>query len=106
MSTHCYGALCSSPAEVIVELGCLPTLHLCWGHLRQVMHEQGTLIAAFHRIDWHPRCCEDGCSRMAENTVIDVNDLTRPMCRRHLAEQGWVEPPVVLCSGDEGHQGG
>jgi hypothetical protein len=28
------------------------------------------------------------------------------MCRRHLAEQGWVEPPVVLCSGDEGHHGG
>jgi hypothetical protein len=70
------------------------------------MHEQGTLIAAFHRTDWHPRCCEDGCSRMADNTIIDVNDLTRPLCRRHLTDLGWVERPGVLRAAGRGHERG
>ena len=96
MSTPCHGALCSSPAEVIVELGGPPQLHLCWGHLRRVMHEQGSLVAAFHRVDWHPRCCRDGCSRMAENTILDADDLSRPLCRRHLEDFGWASLRGVL----------
>jgi hypothetical protein len=103
VSTPCHGALCSSPAEVVVEVGAPASLHLCWGHLRQAMAEQGTLVAAFHRIDWHPRCCEDGCSRMAESTVIDVHDLTRPLCRRHQTDFGRATPPNVLHGADRGH---
>ncbi len=93
VSIPCHGALCSSPAAVVVELGGSVSMYVCRGHLRQVMHEQGILVAAFHRIDWHPRCCQDGCSRMAENRIIDVHDLTRPLCRRHLADLGRFEPP-------------
>jgi hypothetical protein len=95
VSTTCQGTHCSSPAEVVVEPGHSPALNLCWGHLRQVLHEHGTLVAAFHRLGWHPRCSRDDCSRMAESTILDTHDLTRPLCRRHLADLGWIQLPGV-----------
>ena len=106
MSGECQGALCDSRAEVVVEPASRPALNLCWGHLRQMLSEQGTLIAAFHRVDWHPRCCQDGCSRMAERTILDANDLTRPLCRRHLDDLGSMPRQSAGPTFERGYQGG
>jgi hypothetical protein len=105
VTSLCQRAHCGSPAEVVVETTTAQRLNLCWAHLRQTMRDQGRLLAAFHRLDWHPRCCQDGCSRMAEHTILDANDLTRPLCRRHLDDLSRVPlrsrlvPDGPRCSG-------
>jgi hypothetical protein len=70
------------------------------------MSDQGRLLAAFHRLDWHPRCCHDGCSRMAEHTIIDADDLTRPLCRRHLDDRGSVTASSVDLASGQAHSRG
>jgi hypothetical protein len=70
------------------------------------MSEQGRLLAAFHRLGWHPRCCHDGCSRMAEHTILEGDDLTRPLCRRHLDDLGSMLRPRVGAMSEWGSAGG
>jgi hypothetical protein len=106
VTTACHGAHCGSPAEVIVETATAQTLNLCWAHLRQAMSDQGRLLAAFHRLDWHPRCCHDGCSRMAEHTILDADDLTRPLCRRHFDDGGSVTASGVDRDSAQAHSRG
>lgn len=106
MTGLCQEARCVSRAEVVVETASVHTLNLCWGHLRQVMRDQGRLVAAFHRLDWHLRCCHDGCSRMAENTILDADDLTRPLCRRHLDDLDTMPTSRAASTFTSGYPGG
>ena len=106
MTRLCQGALCTFPAEVVVDRSEAPPLEVCWEHLRQILQDLGATVGGFHRIGWQAACCRESCSDDADGIVTDRDDIPHLYCQRHLDELGQLSLPRVVSVDEGGWSGG